>query len=191
MSNVQQDPQQQPEALGVEPETNIENPGEQTVGDSEPAAEPTIEEQLHAARLQAAENHDAWLRAKAEAENVRRRAQEDVSKAHKFAIERFAAELLAVKDSLDAALADTSATVDVMRAGVELTDKQLTSAFEKSGLVTINPAGEKFDPHRHQAIGMVDSDQEPNTVVTVLQKGYLIAERVLRPALVMVAKSKD
>ena len=191
MSNEQPEQQQEPQALALEAETEAQAPAEQPAGDATPAAEPSIEEQLQAAKLQAAENHDAWLRAKAEAENVRRRAQEDVSKAHKFAIERFAAELLPVKDSLEAALADTSATVEVMRAGVELTDKQLTAAFEKSGLVTIDPAGEKFDPHRHQAIGMVDSEQEPNTVVTVLQKGYLIAERVLRPALVMVAKAKD
>lgn len=190
MSNEQPE-QQQPQGLALEAETETQTPAEEPVGDAAPGAEPSVEEQLKAAQLQAAENHDAWLRAKAEAENVRRRAQDDVSKAHKFAIERFAAELLAVKDSLEAALADTSATVEVMRAGVELTDKQLTAAFEKSGLVTINPAGEKFDPHRHQAIGMVESDQEPNTVVTVLQKGYLIAERVLRPALVMVAKAKD
>lgn len=183
--------QQEPKALAIEAETETRGTTEETGDDAETTAEPTLEQQLHAAKLQAAENHDAWLRAKAEAENVRRRAQEDVSKAHKFAIERFAAELLPVKDSLEAALADTSATVEVMRAGVELTDKQLTAAFEKSGMVTINPAGEKFDPHRHQAIGMVESDQEPNTVVTVLQKGYLIAERVLRPALVMVAKAKD
>ena len=191
MSNEQPEQQQEPQALPLEAETEAQAPAEQPAGDTTPAAEPSIEEQLQAAKLQAAENHDAWLRAKAEAENVRRRAQEDVSKAHKFAIERFAAELLPVKDSLEAALADTSATVEVMRAGVELTDKQLTAAFEKSGLVTIDPTGEKFDPHRHQAIGMVDSEQEPNTVVTVLQKGYLIAERVLRPALVMVAKAKD
>lgn len=158
---------------------------------AEVAGEPGLDAQLREAQLKAAEHHDAWLRAKAEVENTRRRAQEDVSKAHKFAIERFAAELLPVCDSLEAALADTQATPEVLRSGVELTHKQLSSAFEKSGLTRIDPAGEKFDPHRHQAIGMVDSGQEPNTVVTVLQKGYLIADRVLRPALVMVAKGKD
>ena len=151
---------------------------------------PSLEEQIKLVELKAAEHHDAWLRAKAEAENVRRRAQEDIAKAHKFGIERFAGELLAVKDSLEAALASEKQTVEDLHAGVELTLKQLTSAFEKSGLKEINPAGEKFDPHRHQAISMVDSEQEPNTVVTVLQKGYLIADRVLRPALVMVAKAK-
>jgi molecular chaperone GrpE len=152
---------------------------------------PSIEEQFRQLELQAAEHHDAWLRAKAEGENIRRRAQEDISKAHKFAVERFAGELLAVKDSLEAALAVPEQTVDSFKSGVELTLKQLVSAFEKNALTEVNPTGEKFDPHRHQAIGMVDSEQEANTVVTVLQKGYLIADRVLRPALVMVAKPKS
>jgi molecular chaperone GrpE len=151
---------------------------------------PSIEEQFRALELLAAEHHDAWLRAKAEGENIRRRAQEDISKAHKFAVERFAGELLAVKDSLEAALAVPEQTVDSFKAGVELTLKQLVAAFEKNALNEVSPAGEKFDPHKHQAIGMVDSEQEPNTVVTVLQKGYTIADRVLRPALVMVAKGK-
>ena len=151
---------------------------------------PSIEEQLRIAELKAAEHHDAWLRAKAEGENIRRRAQEDISKAHKFAVEKFAGELLAVKDSLEAALAVPEQTVESFRSGVELTLKQLVSAFEKNALIEINPVGEKFDPHKHQAIGMVPSEQEANTVVTVLQKGYLIAERTLRPALVMVAQGK-
>ena len=151
---------------------------------------PSIEEQFRSLELKAAEHYDAWLRAKAEGENIRRRAQEDISKAHKFAVEKFAGELLAVKDSLEAALAVPEQTVESFKSGVELTLKQLVSAFEKNALVEVNPVGEKFDPHKHQAIGMVDSEQEANTVVTVLQKGYLIAERTLRPALVMVAKSK-
>ena len=152
---------------------------------------PSIHEQFRTLELQAAEHYDAWLRAKAEGENIRRRAQEDISKAHKFAVEKFAGELLAVKDSLEAALAVPEQTVDSFKSGVELTLKQLVSAFEKNALLEVNPAGEKFDPHKHQAIGMVDSEQEANTVVTVLQKGYLIAERTLRPALVMVAKPKS
>ena len=151
---------------------------------------PSIEEQFRQLELKAAEHYDAWLRAKAEGENIRRRAQDDISKAHKFAVEKFAGELLAVKDSLEAALAVPEQTVDSFKSGVELTLKQLVSAFEKNALVDINPVGEKFDPHKHQAIGMVDSEQDANTVVTVLQKGYLIAERTLRPALVMVAKPK-
>ncbi|HRF30374.1 MAG TPA: nucleotide exchange factor GrpE [Azonexus sp.] len=184
--------------------SNPENTQEAMLG-NEPASEqpsveaaptdnvdtiPSVEEQFKALELKAAEHYDAWLRAKAEGENIRRRAQEDISKAHKFAVEKFAGELLAVKDSLEAALAVPEQTVESFKSGVELTLKQLVSAFEKNALNEVNPAGEKFDPHKHQAIGMVDSDQEANTVVTVLQKGYMIADRVLRPALVMVAKGK-
>lgn len=159
---------------------------ETTSGDSTPS----LEEMIRQAELKAEEHHDAWLRAKAETENVRRRAQDDIAKASKFAVERFAGELLAVKDSLEAALATDTPSVESLKSGTELTLKQLVAAFEKSGLKEVNPLGEKFDPNFHQAISMVDSEQEPNTVVTVLQKGYLLAERVLRPALVMVAKPK-
>jgi molecular chaperone GrpE len=137
-----------------------------------------------------AELQEEYLRAKAETENVRRRAQEDVAKAHKFAIERFAEYLVPVIDSLEAAAADTSGDLAKVREGVELTLRQLVSALDKGNVTTINPVGEKFDPHRHQAISMVPADQEPNTVVSVLQKGYLIAERVLRPALVTVAQPR-
>ena len=152
---------------------------------------PSPEELLKAAELQAAEHHDAWLRAKAETENMRRRAAEDVDKARKFAVESFASELLAVKDSLEAALAVESPSVENLKDGVELTLKQLVSAFGRFNLHDINPLGEKFDPHQHQAIQMIESDQPANTVVTVLQKGYRLHERTLRPALVMVAKGKD
>jgi molecular chaperone GrpE len=151
---------------------------------------PSLEEMLRQAELKAEEHHDAWLRAKAETENVRRRAQEDIAKASKFAIERFASELLAVKDSLEAALVVENPSVESLKAGSELTLKQLIAAFEKSGLTEINPDGERFDPNFHQAISMIESEQEAGTVVTVLQKGYLIAERVLRPALVIVAQAK-
>ncbi len=152
---------------------------------------PSLEELLKAAELQAAEHHDAWLRAKAETENMRRRAAEDVDKARKFAVENFASELLAVKDSLEAALAVESPSVENLKDGVELTLKQLVAAFGKFNLHDIHPLGEKFDPHQHQAIQMIESDQPANTVVTVLQKGYRLNERTLRPALVMVAKGKD
>jgi molecular chaperone GrpE len=152
---------------------------------------PSLEALLKAAELQAAEHHDAWLRAKAETENMRRRAAEDVDKARKFAVENFASELLAVKDSLEAALVAESPSVENMKDGVELTLKQLTAAFAKFNLNDIDPLGEKFDPHQHQAIQVVESDQPANTVVTVLQKGYSLNERTLRPALVMVAKGKD
>ena len=152
---------------------------------------PSLEEMLKAAELQSAEHHDAWLRAKAETENMRRRAAEDVDKARKFAAESFASDLLAVKDSLEAALAVESPSVENLKDGVELTLKQLVAAFGRFNLHDIDPMGEKFDPHMHQAIQMVESDQPANTVVTVLQKGYRLHERTLRPALVMVAKGKD
>ena len=145
---------------------------------------------IRQAELKAAEHHDAWLRAKAETENVRRRAVEDIAKASKFAVEKFARELVAVKDSLEAGLAAENPSIESLKSGTELTLKQLVAAFEKSALKEINPIGEKFDPNFHQAISMIEADQEPNTVVTVLQKGYLLAERVLRPALVVVAKPK-
>ena len=174
--------------LGNEP---ITEPIIDVVAETHTDTLPSIEEQFRQLELKAAEHYDAWLRAKAEGENIRRRAQEDISKAHKFAVEKFAGELLAVKDSLEAALAVPEQTAESFKSGVELTLKQLVSAFEKNALNEVNPVGEKFDPHKHQAIGMVDSEQEANTVVTVLQKGYLIAERTLRPALVMVAKPKS
>jgi molecular chaperone GrpE len=148
------------------------------------------EAQLAEAQLKIAALQEEFLRAKAETENVRRRGQEDVQKAHKFAIENFAEHLLPVLDSLEAALADQSSDLAKVREGVELTLKQLTGALEKGRVVALNPVGEKFDPHRHQAISMVPAEQDANTVVTVLQKGYVIADRVLRPALVTVAAPK-
>ena len=151
---------------------------------------PSLEEALRQAELKAAEHHDAWLRAKAETENLRRRAQDDIAKASKFAAEKFATAMLPVKDSLEAALAVENQTVDKIREGVELTLRQLVSAFEGAKLAEENPLGQKFDPNKHQAISMVEADAEPNTVVTVLQKGYLLSERVIRPAMVMVSKGK-
>ncbi|MFM0725372.1 nucleotide exchange factor GrpE [Paraburkholderia strydomiana] len=153
---------------------------------------PASAEQAALAEAQAkiTELQESFLRAKAETENVRRRAQEDVAKAHKFAIESFAEHLLPVVDSLEAAVAHSSDDLQKVREGVELTLRQLTGALEKGRVVALNPVGEKFDPHRHQAISMVPADQEPNTVVAVLQKGFVIADRVLRPALVTVAAPK-
>jgi len=162
-----------------------------TAAPSQADTPPSLETLLQQAELKAQEHHDAWLRAKAEGENIRKRALEDVAKAHKYAIESFASELLPVKDSLEATLSAESASLDVLKSGVELTLKQLVTVFEKSKLKEINPVGEKFDPHRHQAISMLPSDQEPNTVINVLQKGYLLNDRVVRPALVTVAKVKD
>lgn len=128
------------------------------------------------------------LYTKAEGENIRRRAMDDIDKARKFALEKFSNELLAVKDSLDAALLIEATDVKSYKDGVELTAKQLASVFDKFNIAEINPVGEKFDPNKHQAISMLENSGEPNTVVNVLQKGYTLNERVLRPALVMVAK---
>ncbi len=153
-------------------------------------APPTLEQQLDAALAKAAENYDLFLRAKADTDNAAKRAIADVANTRKFAVENFANELLAVKDSLEAALADKEPTVDTLHSGVELTLKQLNAALEKSKVTEINPLGEKFDPHKHQAIAMIDADAPANTVVSVLQKGYLLHERVLRPAMVTVAKLK-
>jgi molecular chaperone GrpE len=155
-----------------------------------PEAEPSLEDLLKKTELAAQKHHDAWLRAKAEADNIRKRAQVEIANAHKFAVENFASEMLAVKDSLEAALTIDNAAADSMKSGVELTLKQLKSAFEKFNLAEINPVGQKFNPHHHQAISTVESDAEPNTVMQVLQKGYLLHERVIRPALVIVAKAK-
>ena len=170
-----------------------ENTGEATTaGVAENGAHidtlPSVQEQLQALELKAAEHYDAWLRAKAEGENIRRRAAEDVSKAQKFAVERFSGEMLAVMDSLQAGLAVETENVESFKNGMELTLKQLSSVFEKFNIVEVNPIGEKLDPHKHQAIGMLDSDQPANTVVSVMQKGYTLNDRVLRPALVMVSK---
>ncbi|MGB8432726.1 MAG: nucleotide exchange factor GrpE [Burkholderiales bacterium] len=146
---------------------------------------------LQAAETKAKEHHEAWLRAAAETENVRKRAQEDIARAHKYALEKFASELLQVKDSLEAALSAESQSVESLRAGVEVTLKQLASIFERQQIREIDPAGAPFDPHRHEAISMLPSEKEPNTVINVLQKGYLLHDRVIRPALVTVSKPKE
>jgi molecular chaperone GrpE len=186
-------PQERPELTSEPaPSTPAADAGEPAESAAtQPEVMPSHEELLREAELKAAEHHDAWLRAKAEAENIRKRAQEDIAKAHRFGVERFASELLAVKDSLEAALAAENATFEALRSGVELTLRQLEGVFEKEAIREINPVGQKFDPHRHQAIGMLPSDKEPNTVINVLQKGYCLHDRVIRPALVTVAKPKD
>lgn len=150
-----------------------------------------FEEKLQQAEAKLMELEDAFLRAKADGENIRRRAQEDISKAHKFAIESFAESLIPVKDSLEMALKVETVSVEALKEGAEVTLKQLTQAFEKNRLSEVNPVkGEKLDPTKHQAVSMVAADQEANTVVEVLQKGYTIADRLLRPALVTVAQGK-
>src|SRR5262245_53512742 len=155
------------------------------------AAPLTVEAQLADLQARHAEVSDAYLRAKAEAENTRRRADEEVSKARKFALESFAESLLPVRDSLEAATSIQNATPEQLLEGVHATLRQLTQALERNRVLPIAPpAGTKFDPHQHQAISMVPAEQDANTVVTVLQKGYVIADRVLRPALVTVAAPK-
>jgi molecular chaperone GrpE len=152
---------------------------------------PVGDDALAKARSEAAEMKDAWLRARAEVENVRRQGQADVARAHKYALEKFAEDLLAVKDALEQTLAtDQSVSAETLKAGSDLTLKALNAAFGRAAIREINPVGERFDPHLHQAMQVVDSDLPPNTVVTVFQKGYLLNDRVLRPALVTVSKAQ-
>ena len=177
--------------VAAKPDGRPDNEPERESAAAEPPAVDTVgvDEQLRKAEQAAREHQEAWLRAKAEADNIRKRAQTEIASAHKFALENFAAELLPVKDSLEAALAAENATTDSMRSGVQLTLKQLVAAFDRFSLSEVNPVGQKFDPHRHQAISTLESDAEPNTVLQVLQRGYLLHERVVRPALVIVAKA--
>ncbi len=155
------------------------------------SAPPSTEQRLAALEAKHTEVADAYLRAKAEAENTRRRAEDEISKARKFAIEAFAESMLPVKDSLEAAVAMPDAKLEVVLEGVHATLRQLTAALERNKVLDIAPpVGTKFDPHQHQAISVVPADQDANTVVSVLQKGYLIVDRVLRPALVTVAAPK-
>ena len=171
---------------------NNPTPASEAAPDTGAAAAPvTAESRLAELEARHAEVSDAYLRAKAEAENTRRRADEEVSKARKFAVEGFAESLLPVRDSLEAAISIPNATPEQLLEGVHATLRQLTQALERNRVVAIAPpAGTKFDPHQHQAISVVPAEQDPNTVVAVLQKGYLIADRVLRPALVTVSAPK-
>jgi molecular chaperone GrpE len=179
----------------------VNNPDENTQVSPASAADPAAPDragdeldlptQLKRAEDEAGEMRDAWLRAKAETDNARRLAQNDIAKAHKYAVERFAQELLAVKDALELTLATPNAKIEALRDGVALTLKNLDAAFDKASIVEINPLNEKYDAHRHQAMTMIESDQPPGTVVQVFQKGYLLNDRVLRPALVAVAKAPE
>lgn len=190
-----QDPNRElgrPEAVNIEP-TVSPTGTEQRPATEVPQVEttPSLEQLLRQAELAAQEHHDAWLRAKAETENVRKRAQAEVASAHKYAIDRFAGALLPVKDSLEAALGTETATVESFRTGVDLTLRQLSAVFSQFNIAEVHPLGEKFDPHKHQAMSAMESDQAPNTVIAVMQKGYLLGDRVIRPALVSVSKAKD
>jgi len=148
-------------------------------------------DELAKAQAEIASLKDAFLRAKAETDNARKIAQADVAKAHKFAIESFAEDLLPVKDALEKALATPNQTVESLKAGAELTLKALQNALARGGVVEVDPAGQKFDPNRHQAMQLVASSQPANTVVDVYQKGYLINDRILRPALVTVSNGEE
>jgi molecular chaperone GrpE len=182
----EQKTQEQAEQTSQEQENTAAEKGSQNPQQN---AGVSLEEKLLAAEAKATEMQDAFLRAKADAENIRRRAQDDIAKAHKFAVESFAEALLPVKDSLEMALKLDTPSIEPLKEGVEMTLKQLSSAFERNRLVEINPQpGEKLDPMKHQAISMVPAEQDANTIVSVLQKGYMIAERLLRPALVTVAQ---
>src|SRR5215472_6950820 len=158
---------------------------------SDDSAKP-LEQQLAEAQAQAAAQRDAMLRALADAENARKRYQAEATNSQKYAIERFAEALLPVIDSLEAALANKDSSPEALHDGVELTLRQLSQALEKARVTSISPApGDRFDPHRHQAMAAVESDAEPNTVVAIMQKGYQLHDRVLRPALVTVAKGVE
>ena len=147
---------------------------------------PALEEQLAAAQAKLAEQREQMLRAVADADNTRKRAQAEAANAQKYALERFANGLLPVLDGLEAAVKSADLS------GVELVLRQLVTALDKANIREINPAsGERFDPHRHEAMAAVESRNEPNTVVSVMQKGYILADRLLRPALVTVAKAVE
>jgi len=152
---------------------------------------PDLSDLLKKAEDEAMGLRDAWLRARADAENARKQAQVDIARAHKYAVEKFAEDLLPVKDALEQTLAAENVTPETLKSGAELTLKALSAAFGRAQIAEIDPVGEKFDPHRHQAMMTVESKEPANTVVTVYQKGYLINDRTLRPALVAVAKDRE
>src|SRR3989344_3304042 len=179
-----------------EQETATPAPDAGTAHDLAPATETQqLQAELEKLRAESAENLDRFLRAKAEVENVRKRGEADISTARKYAIERFASEIVAVRDSLELARMvelpkDTNPAVQKMHEGLDLTLKLLDGIFQKFGLTLLDPQGQKFDPERHQAISMVDSvEVPPYHVVNVVQKGFLLNERLLRPAMVVVARA--
>lgn len=183
------DPSQRPEPPEDAQQDTRNDPNTQPAGES--VEEPTLETRLAETQAKLEQQRDAWLRAVADADNARKRAAADMATVQKFAVESFVQELLPVIDSLEAALGAEVVDPKTLRGGVELTLKQLRTAFDKSNVAEIAPAaGERFDPNRHQAMAVVESDAEPNTVVEVMQKGYTLNERVVRPALVTVAKPR-
>jgi len=182
------DSKKENQPLDTSEQLEVNEPGQESGAD----AQEDLASLLKEAQDQVAQYHEELLRAKAEVENIRRRSQEDVSKARKFGTESFAESLVPVKDSLEAALALADQTPEAWRAGVEATLKQLVGAFERNLLKEVAPApGEKFDPHVHQAISALPSELPEGAVIQMLQKGYTIAERVLRPALVTVSSGQS
>lgn len=159
----------------------------------EPGGEPAkpLEEQLAEAQATIEQQREAMMRALADADNARKRAQAEAATAQKYALERFAQSLLPVVDSLEAAMANSQASAQAVLEGVQITLKQFLAALEKARVTVIDPApGERFDPYRHQAMAAVEAEASPNTVVAVMQKGYALHDRVIRPALVTVAKER-
>ena len=172
--------------------------GSNTTEDSVPTndiekeqTEPTATDEVQALRVENEKLKEEWLRAKAETENVRKRAETDVRNAHKYGVERLATELLAVSDSLEAALALETVTTESLQDGVGLTLKQLQAVFEKFNIKEINPIGETLDPHRHQAMAALESDAPENSIINVFQKGYELNDRLIRPAMVSVSKKNQ
>ena len=188
MSETKQ-PQNTPELTGTDSPVASATPDGSTA-DADGVA-PDIQAQLQAALADSAQAKDALLRALADGENMRKHAQSDLSNAYKYAIEGFAANLLPVRDTLEMALADNASSTEQIKLGVDLTLKNLASAFDKAKIVEVNPLNQKFDPNKHQAVSQVPSDQPANTVVQVFQKGYLLQDRVLRPAMVAVTMAKN
>jgi len=191
-------PEQTPDpatAGSADPIAHGSGPSDAELDQAQAAENPplSLEQQLEQALLKVKEWETEYLRARADMDNLRKRSAQEVINAGKFAIESFAEALLPVADSLEMALALENQTLEGLRGGVDLTLKQLQQAFQKGRMVAINPVGEKFDPNRHQAVSMVDGASQnppvaPNHVVTVMQRGYMVAERVLRPAIVVVAQ---
>ncbi|MBV8648479.1 nucleotide exchange factor GrpE [Paludibacterium sp.] len=176
--------QEKPESAATEAVEAVET----TESHTEIISEASAEERIGVLEAELAQVKDQYLRSKADMENARRRYQEELASTQKYAINKFAMELLSVKDSLEMALSDQSGQFDNLKFGVDLTLKQLVSAFEKVQIEEINPLGQPLDPHKHQAISSEAAEAEANTVVRVMQKGYCIADRLLRPAMVVVAK---
>ena len=160
--------------------------------DSPEKSADSIESQLETAQAKASENWELYIRAKAEMDNLRRRNAKDIENAHKFGIEKFVSELLPVVDGMHAGLAVEEASAESLREGMVLTMNMLQKMMENLGVVEVDPLNEKFDPEKHQAMSMQPSaDVEPNTVIAVMQKGYLLNDRLIRPAMVMVSKAAE